>query len=73
MYNGEFQTFNGRYSKNEELTLLKICKPSVEKVCSYVLLMLPNISHPDYSILFLAYMPLYNSSLLLPTEIRLYM
>ena len=38
---------------------------------TYVLMMLPNLSHPDYSFQFLAYTPLCNSSLLLPTEIRL--
>ena len=47
-----------------------ICKALVKNVCSYVLLMLPNISDPDYSFQFLAYTPLYNSSLLLPTVIR---
>ena len=69
-YNGECQTFNDRYSKNEGWMLLKICKASVENVCLYVLLMLPNILHPDYAFQFLAYNA---SSLLLPAEIRLQM
>ena len=38
---GEFQTFNGCHSNNEEWVLLRICKALIKNAGSFVLLMLP--------------------------------